>query len=97
MQIATVRLTFHLPASNSLKAKRQVSQSLISRLRQKFNVSVAEVDGQDRWQTLVIGVACVSNQATHAEQMLDAALGYAQSLRLDAQLVQVERGIAGGW
>ena len=97
MHVVAARLTFHLPASNSLKAKRRASQALVSRLRQRFNVSVAEVDGNDRWQTLVLGLAFVSNQAQHAAQMLEAALGYAQSLRLDAQLVEVERDLAGGW
>ena len=91
MHVEVARLTFHLPTSNSLKAKRRVSQALASRLRQKFNLSVAEVDGQDRWQTLVLGMACVSSQAQHAARMLETALAYAQSLRLDAQLVEVER------
>jgi len=96
VQIVAARLSFHLPASNSLKDKRQVSKSLVSRLRQRFNVSVAEVDGHDRWQTLVLGLACVSNHAGHANQMLDVIVDYIHALRLDAELVEVERETMGG-
>jgi uncharacterized protein YlxP (DUF503 family) len=95
VEIGAIRLTFHLPDNNSLKGKRQVSRSLISRLRQKFNVAVAEVDGQDRWQTLVVGVVCVSNKQHHANQMLDTVLRYVNALPLDAELVDVERETMG--
>ena len=91
VQIVAARLSFHLAASNSLKDKRQVSRSLVSRLRQRFNVSVAEVDAHDLWQSLVLGVACVSNQAQHANQMLDVIVDYIHALRLEAELVEVER------
>ena len=96
MQIGTARLTFHLPYNNSLKGKRQLSQSLISRLRQRFNVSVAEVDGQELWQLLVLGIASVSNQNSHANQVLDEVLAYVRGLQLDAELVGVERDILPG-
>ena len=96
MQISAVRLTFHLPHAASLKSKRQVSRSLISRLRKKFNVSAAEVDGTDRWQTLVVGVAFVSNAHQHADHVMDLVLNYVQSLHLDAELVDVDRDTIGG-
>ena len=96
MEIGVIRLTFHLSDNNSLKGKRQVSRSLISRLRQKFNVAVAEVDGQDLWQTLVVGVVCVSDKQYHANKMLDTVLRYVNALPLDAELVDVERETIGG-
>ncbi len=96
MQISAARLTFHLLHATSLKSKRQVSRSLISRLRQKFNVSAAEVDNNDRWQTLVVGVAFVSNAYQHADHVLDLVLNYVQSLHLDAELVDVDRDTIGG-
>ena len=91
MEIGTAQLTFHLPHSTSLKAKRQVAHSIISRLRQRFNLSVAEVEGQDRWQILVVGMACVSNHHQHVNEMLDAAIAFVHGLHLDAELVEVER------
>ncbi|HUY97708.1 MAG TPA: DUF503 domain-containing protein [Verrucomicrobiae bacterium] len=65
-----MRLTLHLPENHSLKGKRQVVQSLVQRLRRTFNVAVAEVEDQDAWQVAVVGVACVSNDPRHADEML---------------------------
>lgn len=60
--------------SQSLKDKRQVLLSLKDRLRQKFNLSVAEVEAQDLWQKAVLAFACVANDGRHVNQVLDQAL-----------------------
>jgi uncharacterized protein YlxP (DUF503 family) len=57
-----------------LKDKRQVLLSLKDRLRGKFNLSVAEVDGQDLWQKAVLGLACVANEGRYVNGLLDQAL-----------------------
>jgi uncharacterized protein len=80
-------VTLHLPASHSLKDKRQVVRSLSDRLRRKFNVAVAEVEEQDQWQTAVLGLAVVSNEAGHAERQLERILEVIEETRLDAELV----------
>ncbi|MCX5729024.1 MAG: DUF503 domain-containing protein [Nitrospirae bacterium] len=61
--LCTVEL--FIPESQSLKDKRQVLLSLKDRLREKFNLSVAEVDGQDLWQKAVLGLACVANEGRY--------------------------------
>ena len=71
MYIVSVKLTFYIPHSVSLKDKRQVRRSLIEKTRQKFNASIAEVDTQDLLQTLTIGVAVVSGDSNHAKQSID--------------------------
>jgi uncharacterized protein YlxP (DUF503 family) len=43
-------------------------------LREKFNLSVAEVDGQDLWQKAVLGLACVANEGRYVNRLLDQAL-----------------------
>lgn len=70
--LCTVEL--FMPDSHSLKDKRQVLQSLKNRLRDKFNVSVAEVGDLDLWQKAILGLACVANEAAHVNQVLDQAL-----------------------
>ena len=50
MVIGIMRLTLFLPENHSLKGKRQVSRSLVQRIRNRFNVAVSEVADQDRWQ-----------------------------------------------
>lgn len=80
-------VTVHLPASRSLKDKRQVIRSLSERLRRQFNVAVAEVEDQDIWQSAVLGLAVVSNDAGHATRMLERILEVIEETRLDAEIV----------
>lgn len=77
-----------LPGNQSLKGKRQVVKSLIARLHNRYNVSAAEIDENDRWQTAVIGVACVSNNAAHAREILDNVVAFIESDRLDLEVVE---------
>lgn len=86
--ICTVELW--IPESQSLKDKRQVLHSVKDRLRGKFNLSIAEVDGQDLWQKAVLGMACVANDGSHVEQVLEQALNVIKSMPT-IELVRVHR------
>ncbi|OGO53241.1 MAG: hypothetical protein A2148_01765 [Chloroflexi bacterium RBG_16_68_14] len=90
MTVGVCRITLRLPENGSLKGKRQVVRSLTTRLRNKFNVAVAEVGDNDRWQIATIGVTCVSNDARHAQEMLDHVVAFVQHTRLDAELLDSE-------
>jgi uncharacterized protein YlxP (DUF503 family) len=70
MHVSVCQIELRLPENHSLKGKRQVTQSIITRLQNKFHVSVAEVDNQDLWQLTTLGVACVSNHRRHADDTL---------------------------
>lgn len=70
MTIGLLQLSILIPQANSLKSKRQVLKSLKDKIRQKFNVSVAEVDGQDLWQRLTLAVACVNSDKRLINSML---------------------------
>ncbi len=76
--VCTVEL--FIPDGQSLKSKRQVVKSLKDRLREKFNISVAEVDGQDLWQKAVLGIACVANETAYVNQVLDPVLNQIRSV-----------------
>ena len=73
-------LEIYIPDSHSLKDKRQVLRSLKDRLRARFNVAVAELDGQDTWQRAQVGVVTLSNNAAHVEQSLQAVFAEAENL-----------------
>lgn len=75
--LCTVEL--FLADSQSLKDKRQVLLSMKDRLQQKFNLSIAEVDGQDLWQKAVLALACVANDGRYVNQVLDQALNLIRS------------------
>jgi len=90
MVIGACTIKLYLPGNDSLKGKRSVLKSMISRLRREFNVSVAEVDLQDVWQTAIIGVVCVSNRQDYAHGLLAQVVEWIESHRLDVQLVDYE-------
>ncbi len=74
MNVATARITIHLPYSHSLKDKRQTVRSLVARLHQAANVAAAEVGTLDQWQLITIGVATISNDGRHADALIANAL-----------------------
>lgn len=89
MFVGTCRVTLHIPTSQSLKDKRQVVRSLLQRLRNEFGVAAAEVDAQDRRQLAVLGLASVSGESGHAEEILDKAVRYIEESRPDVDVTDV--------
>ena len=78
--IGVLTLEIHVEESHSLKEKRHVVKSLKERLRERFNVSIAEIDFLDSWQHSVVAAVTVSNDRVHAEQILQAVEAHAASL-----------------
>lgn len=72
--VGVCRVQLHFPQSNSLKAKRRILKSLKDRLRQRFNISVSEVDDHDLWQRSTLGVAVVSNDGHFASRVLSEVI-----------------------
>jgi uncharacterized protein YlxP (DUF503 family) len=70
--IGVLTLEVHIEDSHSLKDKRRVIKGLKDRLRHKFNVAIAEIDGQDSWQRAVLAAVTVSSAHDHAEKVLQA-------------------------
>ncbi|HJV08548.1 MAG TPA: DUF503 domain-containing protein [Acidimicrobiales bacterium] len=66
-----MRLELHIPASRSLKEKRAVLRPIVEGLRHRFQISVAEVDYQDKWQRALIGMAVVAGTYGHALDVVE--------------------------
>ncbi len=75
--VATVEI--YLAENGSLKGKRQVVQSVKERVKQRFNVSIAEVGNQELWQRAVLGIACVGTDGRFVSEVLDKAVGVIRS------------------
>ncbi len=90
MNIGVCKITLRLPENLSLKGKRQVVKSITSRVKNQFNVSVAEVDDHDLWQIATIGVCCVSNSKQHANQVLSKVVNFMANSRFEAELLDYE-------
>jgi len=90
MHIGVCMLKFRLPENGSLKGKRQVLKSIIDRVKNKFNVSIAEVDDHDSWQLISLGITCVSNSAPHANEVLSKVVNFIQNSKFDVEMLDYE-------
>lgn len=79
MVTGTLEIRIYAPMCHTLKEKRAIVRSLTDAVRHKFGVAIAEVDDLDRCQSIVLGIACVSNEYAHAQNILDDALRYIES------------------
>jgi len=68
--VGVLRIELFIPESGSLKTKRFAIRSIKDRLKNRFNVSVAEVDNGDKWQRASLAIAAVSNESKHMESIL---------------------------
>jgi uncharacterized protein YlxP (DUF503 family) len=74
--VGTLKIRLVLRESHSLKDKRRVLKSLKDTLSNKFNISVAETDEQDVWQTAEIGVAAVGTDGSFVQSVLTSVVNY---------------------
>lgn len=86
--IATLTIHLHIPACSSLKEKRGRIKPLIARLHREFNLSVAEVDLQDRWQEAVIACALVGNERGHLESALQNVAKWVEGNWTDGDVIE---------
>ena len=90
MHVGICRIRFRLPENLSLKGKRRVLKSITTRVGNKFNVSVAEVDDQDLWQLATLGISCVSNDKRHANQVLSRVVDFITDSRFEIEILDYE-------
>jgi uncharacterized protein YlxP (DUF503 family) len=90
MVVGVAKLRLRLPGNQSLKGKRKVIKSICERVRQRFNLAVAETDAQDLWQTGELGIVAVGNQGRFIDSKLDKAINFVEDMQL-AEIVDVQR------
>lgn len=89
MVVGTLKIELHLSEGRSLKGKRKVLRSITDKVRSRFNVSVAEVGSNDKWQKIEIGISAVGNDRRHIDSSLNHVLDFIDSLYL-AEIVNTE-------
>jgi uncharacterized protein YlxP (DUF503 family) len=90
MNVGTCRVRLRFPENLSLKGKRQIVKSVTTRLRAKFNVSVAEVDDNDLWQLATLGIGCVSNNKRYTNEVLSKAVDFIVDGRFELEILDYE-------
>jgi len=92
MVVGTLKIEFRLFDNRSLKGKRKIVRSMVDKVRNKFNMSIAEVGSNDRWQKIELGVSAIGNDRRHIDSSLNSVLRFLDSLCL-AQIVDTEMEI----
>ena len=90
IHVGIARIALHLAENASLKGKRMVVKSVAQRVRNRFNVAVAEIDTQDAWQVATLGIVCLSDDPRHSNEMLSKVIDFIESERLDAEIGAVD-------
>jgi len=90
MNIGVCKVQLRLPENLSLKGKRRVLKSITTRVRNKFNVSVAEVDDNDLWQLSTLGICCVSNDKRHTDEVLSKIADFIINSRFEVEILNYE-------
>ena len=92
MIVGTLELKLYAPWVSSLKEKRMVVKSIIAKTKNKFNVSIAEVDEQDTHQTIILGIACVAGTVSQSDSILDHVIAFIENSS-EAEILNIEREI----
>jgi len=90
--VGTLRMEFRLTDNRSLKGKRKVVRSMVDKVKSRFNVSIAEVGSNDKWQKIELGISAVGNDRRHVDSSLNHVLSFIDSLYL-AETVHTEMEI----
>ena len=88
--VGILTLHLHLPGCTSLKEKRGRLKPLIARLHREFNVSVAEMGLQDKWQEAAICCGMVGNDAKHLRSALETVRKWAESHWTDGDVLDTK-------
>ena len=89
MTVGLLQVEVHLPLAQSLKDKRSVLKSLRDQLRGRFNVSVAEVEPNEKWQRAVIGVSTLGEDRAYVEGLLKQVTEWLRATRV-VELIRVD-------
>ncbi|MBA7600051.1 hypothetical protein ES703_07098 [subsurface metagenome] len=90
MNVGVCKIKLRLPENSSLKSKRQVLKSITSRIRNKFNVAVAEIDDHEMWQLATIGICCVSNDRRYTNRVLSKVVDFVVGSRFEVEILDYE-------
>jgi len=90
MNIGVGKISLRLPENSSLKGKRRVLKSITTQVRNKFNVSVAEVEDHDLWQLATVGICCVSNNKRYTNEVLSKVVDFIIKGRFEVEILDYE-------
>lgn len=97
MHIGVYKITLRFSENHSLKGKRRIIRSMCTRVRNKFNVAIAEVESNDSWQVATLGVTDVSNAVPQLQKVLSGVLDFIERSRESVEIVECQQEIISGF
>ena len=82
MVVGTLKIDLIIHDNRSLKGKRKIVRSMVDKVKHKFNVAIAEIDSNDKWQRIELGLSTVGNDRRHVDASLTTVLTFLESLYL---------------
>ena len=79
-----------MPENLSLKGKRRVLKPIIARVKNRFNVSIAEIDDQELWQLATLGICCISNNSRYTNEVLSKIVDFVVNGRFEVEILNYE-------
>ncbi|HDI78778.1 MAG TPA: DUF503 domain-containing protein [Desulfobacteraceae bacterium] len=92
MIVGIIRLELLIPENCSLKGKRKIVKSIIDRVKNRFNASVAEIGSNDKWQKIEIGISTVGNEGAYVDTSLQSILKFIEGLYV-ADIINIKTEI----
>ena len=90
MKVLLMKVTLRASWSHSLKEKRMVLKSIAQRLKNKFNISVAEIDHQDTHQIIVIGIAGICANSSQLDSTVENIITFIE-YNTDAEIIDIQK------
>lgn len=90
MKVLVMKITLRASWVHSLKEKRMIVKSIVQKLKNKFNLSVAEVAEQDIHQTIVIGIAAICGTTAQADSTMEHVINFVEN-NTDAEVIDIQR------
>jgi uncharacterized protein YlxP (DUF503 family) len=80
--VGTLKIEFHVHDNRSLKGKRKIVKSMVGKVKHRFNVAIAEIGSNDKWQKIELGISTIGNDRRHVDSSLTNVLAFLESLYL---------------
>lgn len=90
MKILILKVTLRASYVYSLKEKRQIVKSIVQKLKNRFNASVAEIDKQDQHKIIVIGIVNICGNSSQIDSTSENILNFIES-NTDAEIINIEK------
>ena len=90
MPVKSITIILHLPLSKSLKNKRSIIKSIIQKVQNKYNVSISEIDNNEKWKSATIGISIISNKMSYIKKQLSDIIYFIENNYIDIEITKIE-------